>query len=332
LNRDGGPGPPDSVRAVTTAPLAPGSISIRLAGQNELPAVDLVDELCAQAALAADLGFDGVMMSEHHAATEEGYLPNPLQLTAFALSAMAQGWAAPCPLLLPLRPTVLVAEEVAWLDARYPGRVGVGVGAGTSRAIDHRIVERDVADAGTRFKAELPPFVALLRGEDLGELGGDYALDRCRSHPVPVMSMAMSEVAARRSATVGAGVLLAHPDVAKLSRLCKAYDDTGGTMSKTVLCGLWLGVRDAAAEAAQSRFFEPYGMRPGGKPYSQIVTTDASSMAEQLVELVTDTGTDALNLRVHLPGIPRAAVREQMVAIGEQVLPKVRAALAHARR
>src|SRR5580704_5435005 len=44
---------------------------------------------------------------------------------------MDRGWAAPCPLLLPLRPAALVAEEVAWLAARHPGRVGVGLAAGS---------------------------------------------------------------------------------------------------------------------------------------------------------------------------------------------------------
>ena len=74
-------------------------------------------------------GFDGVMTSEHHGGFA-GYLPNPLQIASFVLEENPSGWAAPCPLLLPLRPTAQVAEEIAWLDARHPGRVGLGVAAG----------------------------------------------------------------------------------------------------------------------------------------------------------------------------------------------------------
>ena len=69
------------------------------------------------------------MTSEHHGGFP-GYLPNPLQMAAFILDESPLGWAAACPLLLPLRPTAMVAEEVAWLAARHPGRVGLGVAAG----------------------------------------------------------------------------------------------------------------------------------------------------------------------------------------------------------
>ena len=48
---------------------------------------------------------------------------------------MSRGWAAAAPVLLPLRPVAMLAEEVAWLDARFPGRVGLGVGPG-SLALD----------------------------------------------------------------------------------------------------------------------------------------------------------------------------------------------------
>ena len=46
------------------APLAPGSVSLRLY-PHDLPAVDQLDVLRRQAAAAADAGYDGVMVSEH---------------------------------------------------------------------------------------------------------------------------------------------------------------------------------------------------------------------------------------------------------------------------
>src|SRR5215204_6702544 len=111
------------------APFAPGSVSLRLYPHNDLPAPAIVDEMRAQAALGVERGFDGVMTSEHHGGFA-GYSPNPLQLAGWSLEAMATGWAAACPLLLPLRPVGIVAEEVAWLAARFPGRVAVGVAPG----------------------------------------------------------------------------------------------------------------------------------------------------------------------------------------------------------
>ena len=96
---------------IATAPFAPGSISLRLYPHlnGELDAPGIVAELTGQAALAAASGFDGVMTSEHHGGFA-GYLPNPLQAAGWCLEEMATGWAAPCPLLLPLRPAALVAE------------------------------------------------------------------------------------------------------------------------------------------------------------------------------------------------------------------------------
>src|SRR2546430_11744834 len=108
---------------------APGSISFRAYPHAGLDAPAIVAELRAQAALAVTHGFDGVMTSEHHGGFA-GYLPNPLQLAGFLLDAMPTGWAAACPLLLPLRPAALVAEEVAWFAARVPPRVGGGGPAG----------------------------------------------------------------------------------------------------------------------------------------------------------------------------------------------------------
>ena len=110
------------------AAFTPGSVSLRLYPHLELAAPEIVEELRAQAVLAAEHGFAGVMTSEHHGGFG-GYLPNPLQLAGWLLEAMPRGWAAPCPLLLPLRPAALVAEETAWLAARFPDRVGLGVAA-----------------------------------------------------------------------------------------------------------------------------------------------------------------------------------------------------------
>src|SRR6185437_7649974 len=98
-------------------PFAAGSISLRLYPHNDLPAPEIVSIMREQGRRAAECGFDGVMVSEHHGGFA-GYLPNPIQACNFLLDAMASGWAAPSPLLLPLRPAALVIEELAWLAAR----------------------------------------------------------------------------------------------------------------------------------------------------------------------------------------------------------------------
>ena len=204
-----------------TAPFARGSVSFRLYPHNDLAAPDIVTELCHQAGLALGGGFDGVMTSEHHGGFA-GYLAQPLQMATFVLDRCPSGWAGACPLLLPLRPTALVAEEVAWLHARHPGRVGLGVAAG-ALPLDFEVAGLAAADAAPRFKAELPRLVAMLRGDDLGPLEGDPALRACRDRPVPVLSAAVSTAAATRAARCGAGILLEGMSaVDRLTRLTAA--------------------------------------------------------------------------------------------------------------
>ena len=119
-------------------PLAPGSVSLRLY-PHDLPATDQVEVLRRQARRASEIGYDGVMVSEHHA-DFPGYLPNPVQLAGLLLDAMPTGWVAPCPMLLPLKPYALIAEDLAWLAAAYPGRVGAGFAAG-ALSVDFELAE-----------------------------------------------------------------------------------------------------------------------------------------------------------------------------------------------
>jgi alkanesulfonate monooxygenase SsuD/methylene tetrahydromethanopterin reductase-like flavin-dependent oxidoreductase (luciferase family) len=315
--------------AVTPAPpFAPGSISIRLYPHNELEAADVVGELCQQAALALELGFDGVMTSEHHGGFP-GYLPNPLQITTFILDDTAGGWAAPCPLLLPLRPTAMLAEEIAWLDARHPGRVGLGVAAG-ALPLDFVAMGLRVEDAVPRFKAELPRIVDMLRGRDLHGLDGDRALQRCAEHPVPVLSAAVSTGAARRAARCGAGILLEGMSaVEQLAATCAAFDEAGGTAPKVLIRRVWIGEPLTDLIARQRQVYASVGTPSAERrPFADdqtVISTDPDEIVTRLVELMTRSGADTLNLRVHLPGIPPRDIRDQIVRLANEVVPALRA-------
>jgi len=310
-------GPPDRPLA---APFARGSVSIRLYPHNELEAGTVVDELCEQAALALGHGFDGVMTSEHHGGFA-GYMSQPLQMATFVLENSSTGWAAASPLLLPLRSTALVAEEVAWLSARHPGRVGLGVAAG-ALPLDFDVVGVDQAGAVRTFKAELPRLVAMLRGEDLGELAGDRALERCSRHPVPVLSAAVSETAARRAARCGAGLLLeGMSSVDRLTILTEAFDHAGGSGSKVLIRRVWLGDAPTELVRRQRAVYDSYSSGPIGFGADEtIASKEPAEIVAGLCDVVAATKVDALNLRVHLPGVPPEVVREQIEALGTEVV------------
>jgi alkanesulfonate monooxygenase SsuD/methylene tetrahydromethanopterin reductase-like flavin-dependent oxidoreductase (luciferase family) len=311
-------------------PLAPGSVSIRLYPHNELPAEAIVNELCAQAGLALGSGFDGVMTSEHHGGFA-GYMAQPLQMASFVLAEHATGWAAAAPLLLPLRSTALVAEEVAWLQARHPGRVGLGVATG-ALPLDFEASGVSQADAVDRFKAELPRLVAMLRGEDLGELEGDPALQACRQAPVPVLSAAVSVAAAARAARCGAGILMegmSPPE--RLARVTQAFDQAGGTGSKVLIRRVWLGRAQSELIESQRAVYESYAERATAFGEDQtIASDDPQEVAERLAATMREVGADALNLRVQLPGMAPEDVREQVARIGSTVVGPLKEHLARA--
>lgn len=312
-----------------TTPLATGSISLRLYPDLDQPAPAIVAELRTQAALATAHGFDGVMVSEHHGGFH-GYLPNPLQLAGWLLDAMTTGWAAACPILLPLRVPTIVAEEAAWLAARHPGRVGLGVAAGGLPS-DFELLGMPGDDLAARFTAGFERVAALLRGDDGGDgLAGDPAIAACAATPVPVVSAAASATACRRAARLGAGLLLDSLTTADRCRqLIDAYRDAGGDGPVILIRRAWLGEPPRADYARQVDVYKGYAAPSAQATWGAdelLAVDDPAAQAEQLLDALASTGADALNIRVTVPGVRPGQVRDQIVALGDDVLPRVRAA------
>ena len=221
-------------------PLAPGiglaaPLSAR-AGRRST----IIAEMRAQAVLGREAGFDGMMTSEHHGGFG-GYLPNPLQVAGWLLDAMPSGWAAACPLLLPLRPAALVIEEAAWLAARFPGRVGLGVATGSLQA-DFDILDTTKDGLVQRFASGLTRVADALSGRDPGDLAGDAAVAGCREAPVPVMSAAMSPAAVRRAAAAGAGLLFdSLSTIERCRMLTDTYREAGAPAAALMVRRAWVG-------------------------------------------------------------------------------------------
>jgi alkanesulfonate monooxygenase SsuD/methylene tetrahydromethanopterin reductase-like flavin-dependent oxidoreductase (luciferase family) len=303
-----------------TAPFAPGSISFRLYPHGELPADEIVSVYRRQAVAAATSGFDGVMTSEHHGGFG-GYLPNPIQAAGWALDVMPTGWAAPCPLLLPLRPAALVVEEVAWLAARHPGRVGVGVASGSLQT-DFDIMGLDKSELTARYAAGLEVVAAGLRGDAEGELSNDQAVQRCVEHPVPVLSAAMSATAVRRAASAHVGLLFdSLTDLGRCRELIDAYRDAGGAQPVVLIRRVWVGTAPTARHHDQIGVYASYSSTGAQTHWDSaaMITGGTQAIAEQLNAALDATGAEALNLRIHAPGIDVATIDDQLDALRDVV-------------
>ena len=310
------------------APFAPGSVSLRLYPHDDLTATVTIDELVGQAALGAAHGFDGVMTSEHHAGFH-GYLPNPLQVAGWCLESMATGWAAPAPLLLPLRPAALVAEEVAWLAARFPGRVGLGVASGALPA-DFEVMGVAMRGLAATFAAALERVVGLLDGT-LRDLDGDPAIAAARARPIPVLSAAMGFTAVRRAAQLGVGVLfdsMSTPE--RCSALVDAYHEAGGTAPCVLIRRAWLGEPPRGRLEAQLDVYRSYTPASAQATWGRdevVASSDPAEVVEGLADVCERAGADALNVRVHVPGVTPAEARGQIEALGDEVAGPLRARL-----
>jgi alkanesulfonate monooxygenase SsuD/methylene tetrahydromethanopterin reductase-like flavin-dependent oxidoreductase (luciferase family) len=292
-------------------------VSLRLYPHLELDAEGIVAELLAQGRLADDAGFDGVMTSEHHNAFG-GYLPIPLLLAGWLLDVMPEAWAAPCPLLLTLRPAALVAEEVAWLAARFPGRVGLGVAAGALKE-DFAVMGLTKERLSDRFASGLATVSGMLLGRDPGPLSDDPAIRRCVTHPVPLVSAAMSPAAVRRAADAGVGLVLdSLSTVERCRELVDAYVAADGPGPVVLIRRVWVGDPPVRQQEKQLDVYRSYAS-PGAVQHwkgQQMVTgDDADPIADALMAQAEAAGADALNLRVHVPEVSPAEIRREIEAL-----------------
>ncbi|MBW2273814.1 MAG: LLM class flavin-dependent oxidoreductase [Deltaproteobacteria bacterium] len=296
---------------------------------HALPGPALLEEMCAQARLAEAAGFDGLMTSEHHGGFP-GYLPNPLQLAGWILEATDRVWAAPSPLLLPLKHWSHVAEEIAWLACRFPGRVGAGFAMG-GLARDFEMADLRFEDKLERFGAALPRIVEALSGKAVAPLADDRAIARCREAPIPLVSAAQGPGAVRRAARVGIGLLfdsLQSPE--RVGELTGIYRDAGGGAGACLIRRIWVGAPPSPRYAEQRRFYESYTDERIQKHWGgdELVSgADASEVAEKLSESLRVSRCDSINLRVHVTGLPPEEARDQIRRVGAEVLPRLRSGL-----
>ena len=239
---------------MNATPLAAGSISLRLYAAD-LEAGQLLEELCAQAETGARAGFDGVMFAEHHGGFGS-YLPNPIQLAGFALAAMETGWAAACPILLPLRHWSQTAEDLAWLSARHPGRVGAGFAVG-GLAQDFELAELAWSARFRCYVEALPRVVGALRGRADEPLARDAALRRCAAHPLPIVVAAQVRPAVLRAAKLGLGLLYDSLQTTEhLAGLSRIHEDAGGPAERILIRRVWLGRAPGEASKSQLSFYK----------------------------------------------------------------------------
>jgi len=58
-----------------------------------------------------------------------------------------------------------------------------------------------------------------------------------------------------------------------------------------------------------------------------IGSLDPSEVVDELAQAVTRAGADAVNIRIHVPGVPPSDARDQIARLGQEVVGPLRARL-----
>jgi alkanesulfonate monooxygenase SsuD/methylene tetrahydromethanopterin reductase-like flavin-dependent oxidoreductase (luciferase family) len=310
-----------------TEPLGPGTISLGLSAVGETGSA-IVNRLTDDATAAVEAGFAGITLSEHHGGFPH-YVPSPQMLAGVLLARLPRGWACAAPAILPLRTAVTVAEDLAWLEAAYPGRVGAGFVPGYQEA-DFTAVGVDFASRSEAFWAALETLTSAL-GKDTtpSPLKDDPAIAELGERSVPLVAGVSGAVGARRAARLGVGLLIMGlrppEEAAKLVAVHRRAGNTGPiVLIRRVHVGTDVGGFAASMSHWAGRSDAPAWLTADD---TSLITGSAEQIAERLVQAVQASGCSGLNLRLDTYTHDPSRVADQITALGAEVLPRVRDAL-----
>jgi alkanesulfonate monooxygenase SsuD/methylene tetrahydromethanopterin reductase-like flavin-dependent oxidoreductase (luciferase family) len=307
-----------------SGPFAPGSISCGLHPVGGVAADDQARMLVEQARAAQRAGFAGVTLSEHHGGFP-GYMGQPLLASSWILGATERIWSGPAPYLIAVRNPLLVAEELAWMAARFPGRFAAALAPGYARS-DYELLGASFADRARRFADGLAAIAETLGGRT--EARGDPAIAHWATRPAPLLSAANSTAAVERAATLGLGVLFPGGEPRdRLARLIERYREAGGLGPVVKIRTLWMGSPPPGALEERDRIYRAAAVAAGIRQTNGFAEPFVYGPDERIFDEVAadfeGLDIDGVNVRFYLPGVGHEIVVEQLERFGATVLPKL---------
>jgi alkanesulfonate monooxygenase SsuD/methylene tetrahydromethanopterin reductase-like flavin-dependent oxidoreductase (luciferase family) len=184
----------------------------RAPGADRATRQELYGRALEQAAYLDEHGHDALMISEHHA-SDDGYLPSPLVVTAAVAARTTRVPITVSALLVNFYEPVKLAEDVAVLDHLSAGRVSYTFGLGYRRE-EYALFGRSWETRGADVEERIQLLLALWRGEEVVHDGRSVSISPLPfSEPHPFLFYGGgSPAAARRAARLG---LAFQPNVAE---------------------------------------------------------------------------------------------------------------------
>jgi alkanesulfonate monooxygenase SsuD/methylene tetrahydromethanopterin reductase-like flavin-dependent oxidoreductase (luciferase family) len=313
-----------------------------------------IDEVVEQVELMRELGFDLLLLGQHHLAAP---FQQPSSVPLLARLAAVSGTLrlGITVFLLPLHNPVDIAEQVATLDAISHGRMIFGVGLGY-RPEECEAFGITMQERVPRFVEALEVIKRLWSEDELEFRGRFYTVPRIRSsirpvqrpHP-PIWMAANQAVAVRRAGRLGyAWIMNPHVTHVVLAeqvaeyRLALRAAGHPTPAELPLLREAWLAETQerAWAQAAPylGRKYAVYGAwgQDRALPADQTFDRPLDDLARDRFVVGTpddllaasrryaaDLGVTTLILRIQWPGMNRHQVLDQIRLIGRSVLPRL---------
>ena len=308
--------------------------------------------------MAVGYGFDLVMVGQHFLPESLRYY-QPVPYLAWLGTAFPTIRVGTGIMLLPLMRPVEAAEQIATLDVVTGGRVIFGIGLGYADR-DFQALGIPKAERVRRLVEGLDLIRSLWRGDRTEHHGvfGDFLIERPVVRPVqdphpPVWLAAQAPAAVRRAARIADAwyppPFLTHDELRQMAALHTAERAATGRPPAFVMPVRREGfiaptVDQALAGAApyaveRTRTYLDWGLRHELDGRTAMHDEDAQSIsrrfllgpaaviAAELLKLSFDIGMTDFVYRSQWPGMPFGQTKEQLRQFGEEVIPRVRAAL-----
>jgi alkanesulfonate monooxygenase SsuD/methylene tetrahydromethanopterin reductase-like flavin-dependent oxidoreductase (luciferase family) len=314
---------------------------------------DLYEQHLQMARFAEELGFEGVVVPEHHS-VEDGYNPAPLVMLGSIAAVTTRIRLGTQILLLPLHNPILAAEELTAVDVLSRGRAEAGIGVGY-RAADYAAVGVDYDRRRGLIEEGLALFLRALDDPGPFDFAGEHyrvagvaLIPRPVQEPRPPVALSVrSPAAARRAGRLGlsANILTRGVDPADLANLYvqslleAGFDPTIRTIA-TVQDGFIGPDRERAVDlagefirtdriayrrlmgAAESQAED--GSRALGDPFTPLVAEDWIRLIDRAQSAFAGLPVQLtrINVSVWPPGMGHDAGRAALELFATTVMPR----------
>jgi probable F420-dependent oxidoreductase len=311
------------------------------------------DDAVEQTVLAEQLGYDSVLIAEHH--NYAGYVPHPLMALAALAMRTERVQLGTYVVILPFYNPVQVAEQAAMVDYISKGRLILGLGLGYVKE-EFAMMGVPYEHRAGRMEEGIPIIRRLWTEDQVAHEGRHFRFTHASVYPKPIQKPhppiwvgAWVETAIRRAARL-ADAWAPGPTV-ELEKLRWCYDVYRNELGQQGLSlereypaarELYCDRTQADARARGGHhIFQFYKdtyltwphphLKEKGITYENIVTDrfiigDPQHCIREIEKFRTELGINHLMFRMQAPGVTRQATIDSMTLFAREVIPHFRRA------